>query len=199
MNWSELIGALIGSIIGAGAVALITGISTEFGKRWATRLDLQNLLNEVQKVTATTEQIKAEIEGGLWIQQRIWERKWLMYEEILGYTARLIKSVSFYSAVWNNGSLEIERKQRAEIELCTQALILKAPSVWLLSNYAFIDSFQKFADKIRFLPLFEPGKDPKRLDVTFIESFLDEAIASAKSDLRVLPEKGISLVTPTAS
>jgi hypothetical protein len=74
------------SFVAAVGMAAVTGIGSWiaafYGAYWkkkgeqaATHEDLENVLMEVRVVTKSTEEIKADISGGLWDRQKQWELK----------------------------------------------------------------------------------------------------------------------------
>src|SRR5215472_597637 len=67
--------AVIALIIGAVLRPFVTGYSTKKGENLATREDIANVVKQVEAVTRTTEEIKAEVSAGIWDRQKQWEMK----------------------------------------------------------------------------------------------------------------------------
>lgn len=67
--------AVIAFIIGAVLRPFLTGYSTKKGENLATREDIANVVKQVEAVTRTTEEIKAEVSAGIWDRQKQWEMK----------------------------------------------------------------------------------------------------------------------------
>lgn len=57
------------------------------GERLANAEDIEKILCEVKLVTAETETVKAQISGGLWERQMLWNKKVEMYAELLAANA----------------------------------------------------------------------------------------------------------------
>lgn len=183
-SWLVLVGSIIGACIGGAIGAWVQGFFTEKGKRLATRQDVEHIVNEVQKVTHATETIKAEISSDRWLRQQMWQEKWKLYNDILKLAARLIKSVSFYSAVWGSGDSRSQKVYELEVRSCTETLILKTSEVWLFASEPFRANFETFVDQVKQFPIFD-SNDPKDLSADFIDLFLERAINIARDDLKV--------------
>lgn len=61
----------------------LSGYATKKGERLATHEDIENVLDEVRKVTTETEKIKAEISSDLWKQQWKLDRKREAYADLI--------------------------------------------------------------------------------------------------------------------
>ena len=73
-NWDDVMELL--------SIGLVAGIGAYFGsylktkgKNLATREDVDGVVEEVKRVTRTTEEIKADISKGVWDRQKYWELK----------------------------------------------------------------------------------------------------------------------------
>jgi hypothetical protein len=74
-----VIGWLLSTAVGAF-------IGRYFGKRAETaaiQVDLDKIKGQLGQMTTTTEQIKAEISGELWLKQKRWDAKWQCYSSIV--------------------------------------------------------------------------------------------------------------------
>lgn len=69
-------------LFSAGAGAYLGAYLRKKGENLATHEDIERLLDQVRKVTTTTEQIKAEISSDVWDRQRQWELKREMIIEV---------------------------------------------------------------------------------------------------------------------
>jgi hypothetical protein len=97
MDWTWLY-----VIVGTGASALLNFLVLYFWKPWAQayagekaknvarKEDLDKILLEVRAVTAATESIKADINGGLWERQMCWNQKRDLYAELMKKTHELL-------------------------------------------------------------------------------------------------------------
>jgi hypothetical protein len=63
--------------------AFIGAYLKEKGKNLATKEDLDVLIDQMRKTTATVEEVKAEIAGEAWLKQQIWTEKKKVYIDIL--------------------------------------------------------------------------------------------------------------------
>ena len=63
--------------------AFIGAYLKEKGKNLATKEDLDLLIDQMRKTTATVEEVKSEIAGEAWLKQQIWTEKKRVYIEIL--------------------------------------------------------------------------------------------------------------------
>src|SRR5579862_6089801 len=63
------------------------------GENFATREDLQGVVEEVRAVTRTAEEIKSEIAGGLWERQKRWELRREVFFDVLKGTAEAENSL----------------------------------------------------------------------------------------------------------
>jgi len=77
---------LLVSLIGGGLGAYLGAYLREKGKNLATREDVDRLVH-------ATEQIKAEIAGGLWVEQNRWTFRAAAYEELLESLAELTSAI----------------------------------------------------------------------------------------------------------
>ncbi len=82
-RWYILIVLLLGLAIAYGLKAFFVPYLTEYGKRWATREDAQNILRELEKTTALTKKIEADVAGQLWVEQEKWKFKAELYSKLL--------------------------------------------------------------------------------------------------------------------
>lgn len=76
-------------LISAGVGAYLGAYLNEKGKNFARREDIDKITAEVQAVTRTTEEIKADISGGLWDRQKQWEMK----KEVLFEASKSVASI----------------------------------------------------------------------------------------------------------
>jgi hypothetical protein len=76
-------------LISAGVGAYLGAYLNEKAKNFARREDIDKITAEVQAVTRTTEEIKADISGGLWDRQKQWEMK----KEVLCEASKSVASI----------------------------------------------------------------------------------------------------------
>jgi hypothetical protein len=86
--WWQLIGFTL-SVIASVIVAYLVAYAKKKGENYATKEDFNELLRQVKETTKTTEEIKAEISGGLWVDQQRWQMRKDLY---LGLLENLKKS-----------------------------------------------------------------------------------------------------------
>jgi hypothetical protein len=70
----------------------------EAGKRLASRQDIENVLDELRKVTRETETIKAEITSDQWLRQTVWIQKREAYTALLKVLTDLHDSFTEFTA-----------------------------------------------------------------------------------------------------
>jgi hypothetical protein len=70
----------------------------EAGKRLASRQDIENVLDELRKVTRETETIKAEITSDQWQRQTVWIQKREAYAALLKVLTELHDSFTEFTA-----------------------------------------------------------------------------------------------------
>jgi hypothetical protein len=89
----------------AGAVGAYFGsYLREKGKNWATHED-------VDRIVRTTEDIKAEISGDLWVKQRRWDAKWECYAELATNLGELHTLLS-EAIAFGNAKMPTEEQDR---------------------------------------------------------------------------------------
>lgn len=80
----------------------------EKGKNLARKEDLEKILTEVKAVTATTEAIKADVSGALWVRQIHWNQKRDLYFEVMKLIAELAEAYHRAGAELESGSMSTE-------------------------------------------------------------------------------------------
>jgi len=76
----------------------------EKGKNLARKEDLDKILAEIRAVTRTTEEIKADVNGGLWARQMHWNQKRDLYFEVIKLIAELAEAYHRAGAALESGS-----------------------------------------------------------------------------------------------
>jgi hypothetical protein len=93
------------------------GYLREKGKNLATKEDFQEIVRQLHATTTLAEQIKAQIAGGLWVEQSRWTFKAEFYKELLESTGILASSLRQLAAVEQQRhliSLDPTRTQRLD-------------------------------------------------------------------------------------
>lgn len=83
LHWSAYVLILFTSLLAASAGAWFGSYFKEKGKNYATREDVDKILDQVRKTTEATEVIKAEVSGDLWERQNRWAFKKDVYLRLL--------------------------------------------------------------------------------------------------------------------
>jgi hypothetical protein len=77
------VGLLFGFMLRHVLSPFLSGYSDQKGKNLATHEDVRLLVQQVQMVTRTTEEIKADITGDLWTRQSHWNFKREAYSRLV--------------------------------------------------------------------------------------------------------------------
>ena len=83
LHWSTYAGLAIVYLVGLIVAPLLTSYMSERGKNLATKQDVEAIVEQVQRVTAATEEIKTELAGGLWLRQKRWDLRREIYSQLL--------------------------------------------------------------------------------------------------------------------
>ena len=63
------------SLLASGLGAWGGAYLSEKDKRYATKEDFDNILQELRRTTHASEEVKAQIAGGLWLEQKRWDQR----------------------------------------------------------------------------------------------------------------------------
>jgi len=98
LHWSAYLLLLFTSLLAAGGGAWFGAYLKEKARNYATREDLEEVLQQLRKTTQTTEIIKSEISGDLWERQNRWTFKKDLYVQLLnslGDAASAVRQLLF--------------------------------------------------------------------------------------------------------
>ena len=118
-GWIACVGVLIISfLVEIVWKSYLKAYAEEKGKRLATKEDIENVIEQVRAVTRETEIIKAEISGGLWLQQ------WHLTQKRDCY-ARLIDALESIQLQRSSLRSAVEDDQRAAARQRVEEAILE--------------------------------------------------------------------------
>jgi hypothetical protein len=125
MTVMEIILGALGVLCTAFLGSFLGGYMKKRGENLATKEDLQNVLVQVSAVTSATEEIKAQIAGGLWDRQKRWEiKKEVLFEagrKLVGIEKSLMGMSSAFIAAAKYPNLGFTKEQRLACRKVTEA------------------------------------------------------------------------------
>jgi hypothetical protein len=155
MNFWLAVGILIVSAIGSAVGSFVKAYLSEKGKQLATRQDIEDVLEKVKAVTREQETIKAEIAGGLWSRQTLWNQKRELYGEILNILFDLrLRASDLLSGFGEPNTVADERFEHLVEEMMTalgQFTKLRTMAVIFLGPEAN-EACQRLVEKLRTFP-----------------------------------------------
>lgn len=97
------------SLISAGVGAYFGAYLREKGKNLATSEDIAKIVEQLQRTTKATEEVKATISNDLWLRQKRWDLRRDVYAQLLEALESLAQSLYIMTGA------DAEAKARAEV------------------------------------------------------------------------------------
>jgi hypothetical protein len=116
LSTSAFVVFVCGSMLAVAAAAVIGGFFSKRGETAAVKRDLETIKETLRQTTRATEEIKAEISGAAWLNQKRFDLKWDCYAEMvrnLGEIHTIIREAISLNTRSPDYAHERERKGRA--------------------------------------------------------------------------------------
>ena len=190
-DWSVWLFAFVIFVIGI----FIKSYIASRGKTYATKQDLDEITRQLKHTTEVTEEIKANISKGVWLQQQVWEFKKQIYTQLLENLFELQSTLFDLIRLGHNELTENEEKYRKGLE--TKRAKTKEAIRLVAGNAAMILSEEKFdvlhnmyGDLMRVPDLSNPHDfDDADAELAQVEGAYEYFVEAGKKDLCIVIEK----------
>ena len=184
---------LITFVMFAAAIFIKSYISSR-SKTYATKQDLNEITRQLKHTTKITEEIKADISKGVWLQQQVWEFKKQIYTQLLENLFELQSTLFDLIRLGHNELNEKEEKYRQGLEAkrakTKEAIRLVAGNAAMILSEDKFDVLQNMYGNLMRAPDLSDAHDFDDADAELaqVEGAYEYFVEAGKKDLGILIE-----------